>query len=193
VSEESLVGLVPARILLPRDRGLGPQKLPTASEVLSSAGGEDAVVADPDEARREDVLEEKAGEFCSAEGAESGRVSVRAVLVAEGDVLPVVVCDPGVRDRDAVDVSGEVRVSPRSFSASGRVSVVWSTSSSLSRACDLEEAMPDAGRCGGRLRPGRNFRRVAALVQQGIGPVGRAPGHHAAPARRSIPVLGVNP
>jgi len=65
-------------------------------------------VADPDEARREDVLEEEPGEVRSADGAESGRVSVRAVLVAEGDVLPVVVGDPGVRDRDAVDVSGEV-------------------------------------------------------------------------------------
>jgi hypothetical protein len=33
--------------------------------------------------------------------------------------------------------------------------------------------MPDAGRCGGRPRPGRDFRRVAALVRQPVEADGR--------------------
>lgn len=37
--------------------------------------------------------------------------------------------------------------------------------------------MPDAGRRGGRLRPGRNFRRVAALVQQADAPDEVRAGH----------------
>jgi hypothetical protein len=62
------------------------------------------------------------------------------------------------------------------------------TSSSLSRACDLEEAMRDEGRCGGRSRPGLDFRRVAALVQQGIGADERRHAWSCGALRRSFPV-----
>jgi hypothetical protein len=49
--------------------------------------------------------------------------------------------------------------------------------------------MPDEGRCGGRLRPGRNFRRVAALVQQEIGPDGQRHCSSGGAARWSISVF----
>jgi len=65
-------------------------------------------VADADEARGQDVLEGEPGGLGSADAPSPGDVPFGAVLVAEGDVYPVVVGDAGVGDGDPVDVAGEV-------------------------------------------------------------------------------------
>ena len=63
------------------------------------------------------MLEEELCELWPADGEVLGGVCVCPVLVAEGDVLAVVVGDAGVGDGDAVDVSGQV---PNDVAGSGQ-------------------------------------------------------------------------
>jgi hypothetical protein len=70
--------------------------------------GEEAVVADPGEARREDVLEEAAQEPHGVERHGLVRVVIRVVAPGEGDVLAIEREDALVGDGDAVGVVGQV-------------------------------------------------------------------------------------
>jgi hypothetical protein len=69
--------------------------------------GEEAVVADADEALGKDVQEEAARKLLEGEREGPGTVS-SVVLVAEGDGLVINVQQPRIRDGDAVRVAGQV-------------------------------------------------------------------------------------
>jgi len=66
-----------------------------------------AIVADLDEAWRQDMLKEPANELFSGEGCQAGSAG-GAVLVFEGDVAIVEAKDAVVADCNAKDVGGEV-------------------------------------------------------------------------------------
>jgi hypothetical protein len=106
-AEQTEHGGAPVRVLLPGRHWSGAQELAAAVEGATVAGREESVVPDADEARGQHVLEEELGEGLCAERAVCG-LAIRPILVAEGDVLAVVVLDAGVGDGDAVDVPGQV-------------------------------------------------------------------------------------
>ena len=69
--------------------------------------GEEAVVADADEALGQGVKEEAAGELAEGEGEGAGP-GTPVVLVAEGDVVVVDSDQPVVGDGDAMGVAGQI-------------------------------------------------------------------------------------
>lgn len=76
-------------------------------ESRAASVGEEAVVADADEAFREDVEQEATRELRKRKREGSSSVAA-VVLEAEGDAVVVDVKKPVVRDRDAVRVAGEI-------------------------------------------------------------------------------------
>jgi hypothetical protein len=84
------------------ERALAAGEQPGAGSV-----GEEAVVADADEALREDVEEEAADELRQRKG-EGSHSPAAVVLVAEGHRLVIDVQESMVGEGDAVGVAGEV-------------------------------------------------------------------------------------
>jgi hypothetical protein len=79
----------------------------TREQPGAGAVGEEAVVADADEALGQHVEQEAADEFGKGEG-QSSRPTAAVVFEAEGDRGVIDVKQPVVRDGDAVGVPGEV-------------------------------------------------------------------------------------
>ena len=90
------------------DIGLAERGAAGGEEPGAASIGEEAVIADADEALREDVEQEATRELLRGER-ERSSTSAAVVLEAEGDGPVVDVEQPVVRDRDAVRVAGEVR------------------------------------------------------------------------------------
>ena len=90
------------------DLGLAERSAAGGEESRAASMGEEAIVADADEALGEDVEEEATRELLKGER-ERSSPSAAVVLEAEGDGPVVDVEQPVVRDRDAVSVAGEVR------------------------------------------------------------------------------------
>ena len=84
------------------------ESAPAAGEQSCSAAvGEEAIVADTDEALGEDVQEEAASELSEREREGPGPATP-VVLVAEAHGLVIDVEQAMVRDRDAVGVAGQI-------------------------------------------------------------------------------------
>lgn len=74
---------------------------------LTMSGAEQTVVADLNEARREDVLQEATNELCGRNGAALELLSGR-LLVGESNLTVLQIFEAPVRDSDAKDVRGEI-------------------------------------------------------------------------------------
>lgn len=83
--------------------------MPAEREVFFAfAVGEEAVVADPDEALRQDVQEEAPDELGSGKAHEAVGAAVRIIFVAEGDMTVAEGDEAAVGDGDTMGVAGEV-------------------------------------------------------------------------------------
>lgn len=102
------LGLSPERRLLGRLLGLAERDAAARELALAAGVGEEPVVADANEALREDVEQEPATELGKRERERPGAATA-VVLVTQCHDPIVDVKQPMVRDRDAMRVAREVR------------------------------------------------------------------------------------